>query len=401
MFEAATTNHVAEASSRLRELCEIVSTTELQSPRATINVRVGHYDHGGFLSLNLHGFSVFQTPESHLSWRGPDNTLLYAVVVTLPVPTQAKTLLSFLTNLLARQGFTESLRSHEESVSDLYAKVSKLNTDADQEIADAEILQNHKSTAVQLMERFKLAGIQLDVSFESPLLRPDEIRERCAVLRYVYNSLPLTRMAVDRTASAMARSMRLDGDGVPQDVLLRAQQGMDNLEVGKYVSTAMRDAFVCGNSFTLFTETPGIRLLRPESVEIRDDGAAFVETSPPAESLTHDGDKVMHITGAAQVGSPYGASLLEPFVQLMVPVDTALDGLRELENHESHPLLGHYKDRFREYYDMALVERADRERQILGNATDAISSPAAETYFPGAGLMSTDVTILRFREDGQ
>jgi hypothetical protein len=145
-----------------------------------------------------------------------------------------------------------------------------------------------------------------------------------------------------------------------------------------------------------------MRLLLPELVrhvsgqgyEVREEGS---ETFRPIEG------EVLHLTGAKQVRSDYGLSLLEPFVQIAATNETIESVVQDAALWQPPP--DHVDDasawlrKVISLRERTFAESAERIAETLGGATGGLRDPSIdELYFPGLEQMENAAERLRFRD---
>ena len=391
--------HLAESQSRLDELCELVSVkrSHLDDEARRVSVRVGHWDHCGFLSSQLRGFALFTVGSSgRLAWLEGSGSISYAIVPRHSVESQLKTLLTFLANLIDRQGLTEGIRSRGGDVDNIYERAQEVDSESLALLDDQLRVQDWRKVAVSVRNRADSSGLVLDVKFQAPLMDEDQLRHRTPVLRYIYNKMDGVRRSVDRVASAVPNTMRLDGPGVPREIMSRVQQNIENSDLSRYTSHLFRDAYVCGNGFLGITSQPGLRLFRPEDVKV-EKGPSYLLRDEVGQ-LAPLKESVIHLPGALQTSGPYGVSMLEPFIQMLLPVDTAERAVEQLREFPPSQERDDTISRFTRHLDRARAELEERESNVLGLATARLPTSSGLQYFPGFEKLPTDVTSLSLND---
>jgi hypothetical protein len=156
-----------------------------------------------------------------------------------------------------------------------------------------------------------------------------------------------------------------------------------------YLAHLARDAFVCGNGYLSFGTVPDedIRLLLPERVTIL--GGESVQVTDGGAEVIHR--RVLHETGAEQQDSPYGLSILEPFVQPQNERELMLEQIEIAEAWDKLPAPEPARSKALE--DVPLARR--RLEAISKNITATLGGPStlqveppADLYFPGHELMA-------------
>ena len=123
-----TREHLDASASALRKLSELATTAPFRPEDPVLDVRIGHYDHGAFLTLALHGFALLDTTgDGRLMSVGAAGPVRYAVVVNRSVDDQISQTLTFLANLVARQSVTRTLKSGEGSIDQIDRRVAEVD----------------------------------------------------------------------------------------------------------------------------------------------------------------------------------------------------------------------------------------------------------------------------------
>jgi hypothetical protein len=142
-----------------------------------------------------------------------------------------------------------------------------------------------------------------------------------------------------------------------------------------------------------------MRLLLPEHV--RHSGTHYLEYDATGEWQQIEG-QVLHISGAKQVGSDYGLSLLEPFVQIAATNETLDSVLHEVALAEPPSdridEAAAWLKQVADLRERTFAQSAKRIAETLGDATRGLRDPSREQlYFPGLELMSNAADRLQFR----
>ncbi len=217
---------------------------------------------------------------------------------------------------------------------------------------------------------------------------PRDLAMRAPILRRVYNEMPEVRLAVDKAATLLSQGLTAVGTGSEQV----ASFARDLLDVGSTrtdLAHLARDAFVCGNGYLTFGEVPDedIRLLRPEQVTILGPTTVLVADGGTRAVHRH----VMHMTGGEQLNSPYGLSILEPFVNLQLDREIHQLSLDIAEAWAYGPVPEVARVRAQENVPLARrrLEHIGRQvTQTLGGTAHLRTEPPADLYFPGHELMA-------------
>lgn len=402
-YGEASASHMAASESALIELAHLVTTDLGQRGARPLYVRLSHFEHGAFLSPLLFGFGVLSAtgeiftgpvapgmedkerlPAAVLRSPGgtsPEHPFVYAVVANHPVWIQIEHTLANLASLLARQEFVSG--DPTSAVSEIDRLTGELDTRAVTAVSDTLRAQGWRAAAKAISARSRAAGFQLVVNYEPILMDRAELARRLPVLRRVYNELPAAREAVDKIATMLSQGLMTVGGGTQH----LAAFARDLLDVGSYrtyLAHLARDAFVCGNGYLSLGTVPDedMRLLPPESVTIL--GPKSVSVSAENKKVIHT--NVLHVTGAEQRGSPYGLSVLEPFVKLQHERETARHLLDIAEAWERTGAPEPFKTDMLGKVPLANRMLASAEDQItmsLGGPRTIRVTPPTDLYFPG------------------
>jgi len=331
-YGRATADHVQGSVAALRELVGLVSAVPEPADGRALYVRLSHFDHGAFLSNQLFSVTVFPVsgrtvrlprdpvqgsfPPAMLLGGGGAGTveepLVLAVIPNHTVEIQIEVVLTALATLLARQSLVLKLRGGD--IAGLDTKAQEVDARAELAVQDAMRTRGWRAAAVALRDRSRAAGRPLSVRYDPVLFDAGALRVRAPVLRRVYNEMPQVRGEIDKVATLLSRTLMLVGAGSQQASAI-ARQVLDVGEHRTFLAHVVRDAFVCGNGYLSYGTVPGddMRLLRPEFTTLVAEDVAMVMHGN--REVRHE--PVMHVRGAEQVGSTYGVSVLEPFVQLL------------------------------------------------------------------------------------
>ena len=262
--------HLDASVSALEELAGLVTTTGEADPSRTLRLRLGHLDHGGFLTHLLHGFPIPQIrPDGLISTGDGTAEVMYAIIINQTLEVQLRTALASVASYLARQAIIRRVLASDQDATNLDQLVADMDAQAELSLDDALRVHDWRAAAVDIRERAIAADVSLRVRFSSPLLDADEVRRRVPVMRHVYNQVAIAREAIDRVAAALSVGLTVGGDGASEAALTAAREILDVGEVRRYSAHVARDAFVCGNGFLEIQPPPAsVRLLRPEDVEV-------------------------------------------------------------------------------------------------------------------------------------
>jgi hypothetical protein len=395
-----TQEHLDASGDALEELCKLATAVAVQSHDPVIEVRIGHYDHGAFLTLQLDGFALLDaTEDGRLQPVGEGTPVLYAVVVNRSIDNQISQTLRFLGSLVARQEITRNISAAGGDISQIDRRVAEVDDQVAAALAEQLRTEHWREAAKSVVQRARASGFGLNVRFENPLLRGDALRRRMPVLRHVYNSMEPLRTSVDRVTSAMSRAMYIEGGNMPVAELAAFRDLLDLDQMRRYVAHLLRDAFVCGNGYlAMGARRPALRLLAPESVEVLGpDAFAILSDSETAGVPVKE--HVLHLRGAHQVGSEYGVSLLEPFVVLLAQREVFDRAIGDAERFSPSNERDSWLAKNRQLRERLIRDQAHRVEVLLGAATTRFAPPSPDLYFPGLEEMHPAVPGLQFYDE--
>jgi hypothetical protein len=216
----------------------------------------------------------------------------------------------------------------------------------------------------------------------------DALALRAPILRRVYNEMPEIHSAIDKVATMLSQGLITLGGGSDR-IAAFARNLLDAGSSRTYLAHLARDAFVCGNGYLSFGRVPDedIRLLSPERVTILN--PETVRVSEGSSHVIHS--PVLHVTGAEQQGSPYGLSVLEPFVHLQTEREIMQETLEIAAAWEQIPVPEAART-----WAVSSVPLACRRLKDIGSKVTAtlgasgnlqVEAPA-DLYFPGYELMA-------------
>ena len=399
-YGTASPAHVAASASALAELAEITTGDIEDSTNKPLHVQLSHYEHGAFLSPLLYVFPILRStgeliqepPGPYLEPRPPaaglrspdastpEEPFIFAIVVNHAVSVQLESVLSSLSELVTRQQLVSS------SAVDV-AEIDRLSAESDTRAIKAmrDVLRSEgwQAAAAAVRARAQAAGFPLIATYESVLLPREELARRVPILRRVYNELTLVRIAVDKLATALSQGLITMGGG-SQAIAEFVKTTLDVASLRTYSAHLARDAFVCGNGYLSFGSVPDedIRLLPPESTRLLDARTAVVEADGGSTIYSN----ILHIRGAEQLGSPYGVSVLEPFVQLQARLEVMFQAIQLAEAWRRPEVAEEHQVAVQR--SVPLAERSiailhTRAEELLGGSRTLKVSPPVDLYFPG------------------
>ena len=405
-YSSVTAPHMAASPAALTELARL--TTADPGPRGArpLHVRLSHFEHGAALSLQLFGFSVLPatgepvirpTPPG-MAARPPaaglrppeavsaEHPLIYAVIANHSVPVQIEHTLAMLATLVARQELISA--GKDLNVPEIDRVAAEVDTRATTAVTDMLRSQGWRAAAQAISARSAAAGLPLAVTYSPVLMDAGDLALRAPILRRVYNEMPEIRSAIDKVATTLSQSLMTIG-GDSERVAAFARNLLDAGSSRTYLAHLARDAFVCGNGYLSFGTVPDedIRLLPPEQVMILNPDT--VRVTEGSNHVIHS--PVMHITGAEQQDSPYGLSILEPFVHLQTEREIMQETLETAQAWNQIPVPETARTWALGNIPLARRRLKDIENKIaatLGASANLQVQPPADLYFPGYELMA-------------
>ena len=124
-----TPEHLEASSGALAELCALVSTGEGTSGES-LQLRLGHVDHGAFLTHLLHGFAVLQATADGRLVGAVDGEVMYAVVANQSVEMQVQTVLSMVASFIARHDRIKLITSSDRDGLDMDVEIAEVDMKA-------------------------------------------------------------------------------------------------------------------------------------------------------------------------------------------------------------------------------------------------------------------------------
>lgn len=405
-YGTASAAHIAASVSALRELAELVTAQDRQAGTRPLYVRLSHVDHGAFLTLLLYGFSITpatgrvvtrpmvplldESPRTAAAMLSPDactqdQPLSQAVVANHPVGMQIDSVLAGLSTLTARQ---QLVSSSAAGAPDLDQRAAGADVDAVTAMKDMVRIKGWRAAAEAIGVRARAAGFPLVVTYDRVLLGRGAIADRAPILRRVYNEVRAARKAVDKTVALLSQGLFSVG-GTSQAMAAFGRDLLDLTANRTYLAHLARDAFVCGNGYLSFGAVPDedVQLLPPESVTILTETTVRLDHGD--EHSIHD--KVLHLTGAEQLSSPYGVSMLEPFVQPLLQRELMQHLIDTAQAWDRPEVPDQYRQDAAARVPMAhraLAAIENNFEQLSGAAAALRVDPPPDLYFPGHDRMA-------------
>jgi hypothetical protein len=422
-YGIVTAQHSAASAAALTELALLASAAARQRGSHPLHVRLSHIEHGAALSPQLFGFPILLATGESVSWpsvpfmeaRPPasglwppeatsaDDPLLYAVVANHPVPVQIEHTLGMLAKLVGRQELISA--GKRVDVAEIDRLAAETDTRTTTAVTDVVKSQGWRAAAQAISARSVGAGLPLAVTYSPILMGADELALRASILRRVYNEMPNVRSAIDKVAMTLSQGL-IVARGGSERISASARDLLDVGSTRTYLAHLARDAFVCGNGYLTFGAVPDedIRLLSPEAVTILDAKAGRVRDS--STGIVYVG--VLHVTGAEQRDSPYGVSILEPFVHPQAQRELMRWTLETADAWEKHQRSVRESALAWIRRDVPLARRtldsiaAQIDATLVGPASLDVRLPA-DLYFPGHEVMAPaaeGIALMPAREPG-
>ncbi|WP_157598517.1 hypothetical protein [Phycicoccus sp. Root101] len=348
-----TDTHRATSGEIMEQLAREVSSSR-RVARA-LDVHIGHYQHTGMLNPLLYGFWILPvlpglenpptipgledlggTPwavEHMHDWAppaemtrllegdgirlqspnesSPDSPSVWACVLNNSIEAQVESTLVSLAMLIARQELVVKMREGE--IITLPDRAGRVDEDTTKDIGDDVRLNGWRSAARAIRARAEAADCSLHVEYRAPLMEGETARDRMLLARHVYNTLPGARGTVDRVVEMLSQGWSITGAGDERS-LQRGRDMLEGLGISYLLAHVSRDAMVCGVGALSLGNIPleDPWLIRPEDISsVSDDGdSVFRRNGDSIERV----QPVLALSGAAQVDSRVGLSLLEPLV---------------------------------------------------------------------------------------
>jgi hypothetical protein len=401
-----TAEHVKASAKALNEVARLVTADPEVPDVRPLHVRLSHFEHGGMLSLQLFGFSVLPAtgqsvtipfppgmterppatglrPPEEASAQAPT---IYAVVANHPVPAQIEHTLASLAKLVARQELRAA--GKDIDVAELDTLATAVDTEAETSVTDMFRSQGWRATAQALSVRSAAAGVPLVVAYSPVLMDPTALALRAPILRRVYNEMPNVRSAIDKVAAYLSQGLISIGGGSEQ-ISAYVRDYLDVGDTRTYLAHLVRDALVCGNGYLAFGPMPDedIRLLRPEHVTALDGNTVRVSEGD-AETIYKP---VLHDAGAEQCDSPYGLSVLEPFVSLQIRRELMLQTIEFADFYGQPSVPEPLRTKAVQNVPLARRTLESIDKQIaatLGSLRSFQAESPPDLYFPGHELMA-------------
>lgn len=380
--------HINRAVSAIEHLAHEASPRT--GAKETLSVSLSHFRWDPMLARSLFGFSVYDFTHEG-KWIYPFDSgqrIQYAIALNQSIELQKEVALTFLHQLVFRQVKFRDMSESNEPVFEIDKRMAREDERARAEIGD-RLRFGWSAVMETVVLRAQEAGFNLDVSYEPNLISTrDQLVRRIPFLRRLYNELPPIRDCVDKLISmAGGDDPRLAAGMGSSEIRDWFQQQTRVWGLRHYQNQALRDAEVCGNGYLAFSieEPVGPFNLRPESVIVEEDGTIAVD--PPDQSVaSFDADSVVHIRGSQQIASPYGVSILEPFLPVLRTMDVYSAAASTAQAIQETKSTEHAKAwAAATMADFERIRKASIEkvREMLWFPLNHLPDPVGELYFEG------------------
>jgi hypothetical protein len=381
--------HISRAGEVLAELSSFLQRLS-RAGGQDLAVRFCHALMPIGLPPNLFGFHVWSVDqEGHLiEPLGGDDELSFAVIINQPVELQLESAISFLYQLAQRQQAVAAVGSGEGDILNLPEQAVAADRAAAHEVAE-RFRYGWREAARGAVDALAAAGFSLSVRYEVDVFpRREDLDRRLTLLRRLYNEIEPVRRSIDRivgTIGGRGGSVR----GGTEAIRGWTQQQLALLDIRRYANHALRDAEVCGNGYLVFNDYEPFAPYagRPEDVRV---GSRGVLELREEHGWVIPGKPILHVRGIDQIHSPYGMSMLEPFMYAVYRFDQ-LGQVRD----DQQEMLRSYSltaDQARELEaKVGLVERILKTTTadvtaMLRFFYDEIAEPERPLYLPGHEL---------------
>lgn len=382
-------DHIARSSQALEDLSLYVRELPQGGAHDILRVSYCHTLYTPGLPTELFAFHVWGVTHARALTEHfpPDDDVRYALIVNQPVPLQLEVALTFLFELLYRRRMTNAIDTGANPIS----KIDELTVAADEaarrELAN-RLQYGWRDAARSAVEEANRLGVRLVVSYQlDPLPEYRDIANRVPLLKRVYNEVRAAREFVDKTVSMITGpELTLRAKGGSEFMRSYVERQLSVLNVRQYFNHALRDGEVCGNGYVAFPDAePLVPIpLEPEFVQIVGDNR-YVYARPGEPPVEYR--DLLHVTGTRQLSSPYGISILEPFLFVVRQLDV-FQNVRELsEQALERPDLPSTARRTFEQH-IALATRMgedidDRVQRMVWFPRDHLPPPFDNLYLPG------------------
>jgi len=319
--------HTRRSGEAMEALAAVLSSASQNHRGERHALVISHMQNNGMLSPLFYGGALANLDESghFLDPMSPGQIVQFVVTLNQPVQLQIETVLTFLAQLVRRQGKIWQSAEQRSDMSEIDVIAGDLDERAVSDTVDT-LRHGWRLTAETIAQQASEIGIRIEPKYRAdPFPVRESLRKRLPQLKRIYNTFPTIRDAVDRTISAMSgREPLVIGGALPNAQRDFLQQRTSLMSVTKYVNHYFRDALVCGNGYLAFGDSQplGVSNLRPEDVRITKPNEFAIDRDGVVETIR---DRVLHQRGLKQIISPYGLSLLEIFLSDLRSYDVFAD----------------------------------------------------------------------------
>src|SRR5581483_3845277 len=330
-------DHIGRASEAISELATFLDQLSRPAERE-LALKFCHVLLPPGMPMNLFGFHVW-TVDADGALIEPlsgEDELILALIVNQPVELQIENAVSFLYTLAERQRTLAAVMAGEDDILDLPEHAA----DADRTAAGETVERfryGWREAARGAVDALATVGIAVSVRYEVDVFPDrDSIDRRLPLLRRLYNEIEPVKLSIDRIVGSIGGSAGTVRGSGPEEIRGWTQQQLSLLDIRRYMNHALRDAEVCGNGYLIFNEFEPFAPYagRPEDVRVAEGGRLEVRE---ATGWQLPGKPILHVRGIEQVESPYGISMLEPFMYAI----ERFDRLGEV-NRVQRAMLGGY-----------------------------------------------------------
>lgn len=381
---------VQRAFTQLARTAELFSGVDIAQGRRVFHFVFSLFQPDPMWPANLHAFPV----PTYAAGRPipPDGSRLNPVVIAVNVKLgddqQALAVADYVVATLRRQAVVEDVLAGRTNLASLPDGVSDLDRLSHSEaLATARALRAGRQDEIAIAISPWGFGLHVEVS-PSWLPDRDAFAARVAFFGRCYNELPIVRDAVDRIVSAtvgVGPRVSSTSEGVRRFV----ERAASDAKAGLYAAQAVRDAVLMGGGAIVMefeSGMPHFRLVRPDHLDL----ACYQDKARIFEMVDGGPRELMGaalMAGAPQPGSPYGASLLDPWTLTLYSALEIGADVRMIE--ASLPPPGSRSaaaTQLAETNEIARRVAATAEaslRELLRPAIDTFEAPRYPLYFRG------------------
>ena len=325
------TVHLTASATQLRNLCAVISRpadslsrTEVRekTPRV-VRVEVTHFRQNDLLTQQLQAFPLIDVDSAgELIPPVLGEQARIAVVVNNAVETQIKAVISVIAGFVFRLDAIAQARSGQVPITQIDMATAAADTEAASLIED-RLRYGWRAAVEALLQSAEARHLRLDCRYTpDPFPIPTDITSRMRACRRIYNNDPGIRAMIDKAVTmAQSVSYRIAGEGTPESLRELVQADTTIMHLRKRLNHLFRDALILGNGYMAISASDGPPILNldPSQVRILGSGQLSIERDGAWHALP---SSTVHIRGVDQQRSPYGISVLEPFLSHVMRRDT-------------------------------------------------------------------------------